>query len=51
MDLPATIETSVSKEVITKVTRLFNGTIQDVLNSFRMRGVPAPRASQSIPST
>lgn len=32
MELPATIRTSVSQQAITKVTRLFNGTLADVLN-------------------
>jgi len=32
MRYPATIRTSVSQQAITKVTRLFNGTIADVLN-------------------
>lgn len=32
MGLPATIRTSVSSQAITKVTRLFNGTVGDVLN-------------------
>lgn len=32
MGYPATIHTSVSQQAITKVTRLFNGTIDDVLN-------------------
>ena len=32
MTLPATIRTSVSQSAITKVTRLFNGSIADVLN-------------------
>ena len=30
--LPATIETAVAPETITKVTRLFNGSAHDILN-------------------
>lgn len=32
MEFPSTIRTSVSQQAITKVTRLFNGTVGDVLN-------------------
>lgn len=32
MSFPATVQTSVSRHAISKVTRLFNGSLSDILN-------------------
>ncbi len=48
MSLPATIRTTVSQQAIAKVTRLFNGTVADVLNELLQNARRAGATAVSI---